>query len=90
MFHKVKEVKPLSDYNLLVVFTTGECKNYNVKPLLEKLEAFKSLSEVKNLFEQVQVDSGGYGIFWNDDIDLSSEELWENGILLDSTLEKVV
>ena len=41
------------------------------------------LSNVKGLFEQVQVDSGGYGISWNDDIDLSCNELWENGTVVD-------
>ena len=25
------------------------------------------------------VDVGGYGIVWNDDVDLSCDELWENG-----------
>ena len=25
------------------------------------------------------VDEGGYGVSWSDDIDLSAEELWENG-----------
>jgi hypothetical protein len=28
------------------------------------------------LFEQVKVDSGGFGISWNDDIDLSCNELY--------------
>ena len=25
------------------------------------------------------MDVGGYGIIWNDDLDLSCDELWENG-----------
>lgn len=33
----------------------------------------------KELFKKVQVDTGGYGISWNDDLDLESEEIWENG-----------
>lgn len=81
-FYNVKEVKPLPDYNLLVCFVNGECKQYNVASLFTKWEAFKALSSLTGLFEQVQVDSGGYGISWNDDIDLSCNELWENGILI--------
>ncbi|MDO4617167.1 MAG: DUF2442 domain-containing protein [Lachnospiraceae bacterium] len=27
----------------------------------------------------VSVDVGGYGIIWNDDLDLSCDELWERG-----------
>ncbi|MCC8126733.1 MAG: DUF2442 domain-containing protein [Clostridiales bacterium] len=64
-------------------FVTGECKRYNVTPLLEKWDVFKSLSDVAGLFEQVKVDVGGYGISWNDDIDLSCNELWENGTTVD-------
>ena len=31
------------------------------------------------LFDRVRVDTGGYGISWNDDIDLSCDELYWNG-----------
>ena len=31
------------------------------------------------MFNAVSVDPGGYGISWNDDIDLSCDELWEHG-----------
>ena len=31
-------------------------------------------------FKSVQADSGGYGISWNDDADLSEYELWTNGV----------
>lgn len=79
MFHRVKEVFPLSDYNLFVTFVTGERKKYDVSPLFEKYDEFKTLSQVKGLFEQVKVDVGGYGISWNDETDLSCDELWERG-----------
>lgn len=79
MFYRVKEVQPLPSYNVLVGFVTGERKRYNVAPLFEKWDVFKALSNVAGLFEQVKVDAGGYGISWNDDIDLSCNELWENG-----------
>jgi len=29
--------------------------------------------------QSVRVDPGGYGISWNDNIDLSEYELWTNG-----------
>lgn len=85
MFYRVKEVQPLPAFNLLIHFVTGECKRCNVAPLLKKWEAFKTLSSIKGLFEQVKVDAGGYGISWNDDIDLSCNELWENGLPIDAS-----
>lgn len=41
---------------------------------------FNNLKTIKGLFQQVKVDAGGYGISWNDEIDLASEELRLNGI----------
>ena len=78
MFHRIKNVKPLSDMILYVEFINGEVKYYDVKPLLNKWEVFKDLKE-NNLFNLVSVDTGGYGIVWNDYIDLACDELWENG-----------
>ena len=78
MFHKVKSVFPLDDYKLLVQFCVGVTKVYDVKPLFEWKDIFKTLEE-NNLFYDVVVDVGGYGVSWNDNVDLSCDELWENG-----------
>ena len=80
MFHHVKEVTPLTDYVLLVRFADGIEKQYDVKPLFNEIAAFKPLTYMHGLFEQVKVDTGGYGISWNDEIDLSCDELYDNGI----------
>jgi hypothetical protein len=79
MFHKVYAVKPLPDYRLTVQFISGEEKEYDVKPLFSRWEAFQALTYIPGLFNQVKVDSGGYGISWNDQIDLACDELYENG-----------
>jgi hypothetical protein len=80
MFYKVQDVQPLPDYGLLVTFEDGKRKQYNIKPLLDKWEPFQALALTKGLFEQVRVDPGGYGVSWNDDIDLSCNELYNNGV----------
>lgn len=80
MFYKIKNVKALKNYKLLVTFTNGEVKNYDVKPLFDKWDSFKDLVTIKGLFQQVKVDDGGYGISWNDEIDLSCNELYHNGV----------
>lgn len=78
MFHKVKNVTALKDYKLSVQFSEGITKIYDVKPLLEKNAIFNDLKN-EDLFHEVKVDVGGYGIIWNDDIDISCDELFENG-----------
>ena len=80
MFHKVKSVTPEKDLKLLVQFSEGVTKRYDVIPLLKKWDVFCALQNIPELFDRVQVDAGGYGVYWNDDIDLSCNELWENGV----------
>ena len=79
MFHKVKSVKCLDNYILEIVFENNIIKYYDVSKLFEKWTVFKQLKTINGLFEQVKVDTGGYGISWNEEIDLSCNELWENG-----------
>lgn len=79
MFRKVKEVYPLPALKLSVLFANGTTKTYDVTPLLARFGAFKALED-DSLFGDVRVDAGGYGVVWNDDIDLSCDELWEHGV----------
>ena len=69
----------MSDYRLYIQFSEGLTKIYDVKPLFTKWAAFKRLENEPELFNDVAVDTGGYGIVWNDELDLSCDELYENG-----------
>ena len=80
MFHKVKDVSALPDYRLSVQFSEGVTKLYDVKPLFEKWKPFAFFKEHPEEFACVRADTGGYGVVWNDDLDLSCEELWERGV----------
>ena len=79
MFHKVKAVHVIPDYRLSVQFAEGITKIYDLKPLFDKWQVFNELKNDQELLYGVEVDTGGYGIVWNDDIDLSCDELYENG-----------
>lgn len=84
MFHKIKNVAALPvaalpDYRLSVQFSEGVTKIYDVKPLFEKLPVFAALKDDVRTFYSVSVDIGGYGIVWNEELDLSCDELWEHG-----------
>ena len=86
MFYKVKNVKALDNYIIHVDFESGVSKKYDIKMLLTNFKEFETLIKVNGLFEQVKVDLGGYGISWNDDLDLSCNELYENGLLINNVL----
>ena len=89
MFHHVKNVFPLEDYKLLIQFLNGSTKIYDVKPLFKWKDVFKTLKE-NDLFYGVYVDVGGSGIVWNDYVDLSCEELWENGKEIDTPFNGLI
>lgn len=87
MTHKIKSVKPLEKSVLLVVFQNGIEKTYdmrNLYPIFPQFEVFETDIE---LFKQVQVDVGGYGISWDDDLDLDAEDIWEDGIETGNNIE---
>lgn len=90
MFHKVKSVNPLPDYRLSVHFSEGISKIYDVKPLFDKWPVFNKLKTSAGLFDSVSVDSGGFGIVWNDEIDLSCDELFENGKTISTPFDNLM
>ena len=82
VFHKVKEVTPLEDYILEIKFIEGCTKKYDIKPLFDELPYFTDLKD-NDLFSKVYVSGGGYGIIWNDVLDLDCNELWNNGTIIE-------
>ena len=89
MFHKVKSVTPLKKYELSVQFSEGVTKKYDVKPLFDRYKIFNNLKDEK-LFNKVHVGQGGYGIIWNDEIDLSCDELYENGKIVKTPFDNLM
>lgn len=77
MYPRIKQVNAEDNYVLVVIFENDIIKKYDFKPMLIKPE-FSSLQD-KLFFNSVKVDTGGYGISWNDELDLSEYELWTNG-----------
>ena len=75
---KFLSVQALENKKLSVKFVNGIEKVYDCAPLLDN--ALFWLLKNDAFFKSVRVDAGGYGISWNDDVDLSEYELWTNGV----------
>lgn len=75
MTHKIVLVKPMEDFVLLVGFKNGVEKRYDMRTLYAVFPQFKKFETDVNLFRHVQVDTGGYGISWNDNLDLDAEDI---------------
>lgn len=80
-FHLVASVTPIQFYKLRVKFVDGITKIYDVEPLFQRFPAFLKLRYSHDLFHGVHVDGDGYGISWDDRLDLACNELYENGIM---------
>lgn len=80
MTHKIVSVKPMDNLVLLVGFQNGIEKTYDMRALYPVFPQFAIFETDMDLFYQVRVDTGGYGISWNDDLDLAAEDIWEGGM----------
>jgi len=76
-YPKIHAVTAKSLYILLVEFENQEKREYDVSKLLEK-EMFAPLKNPV-LFKSCKIDTNGYAVIWNEDIDISEYELWHNG-----------
>lgn len=90
MFHKIKNVSALPEYKLSVQFSEGVTKIYDVYPLFEKISSFEELKNHPEIFAAVSVDMGGYGVVWNDELDLSCDELWEHGVQVETPFDGLI
>ena len=79
MFHKLNKIKALPGNMLWAEFKDGREVVYDVSGLVEVNPVFGELVRDSELFAQVRIDPGGYGISWNDELDLEAEELWKHG-----------
>ncbi|EKV57624.1 DUF2442 domain-containing protein [Brachyspira hampsonii] len=75
VFHKIKNVKAMDNLILKIIFENEEVKYYDVKKLISEHKEFEILNDI-SLFNLVKVDAGGYGISWNDDLDISCNTLY--------------
>ena len=70
----------MKDYQLLVAFDDGRIVKYDVMDDIRSIPAFKDLETVYGLFANAQLDSSRTCIYWNDQIDLPSDTIYEYGI----------
>jgi len=73
----VVAVKAMQDYTLVLTFSNGEKRTFNVLPLLEK-SVYKPLAN-KAFFLTAKIDGGT--VVWNDDIDIAPENLYRQSKL---------
>ena len=76
MFHKAIDLKFREGTVLELTFQDGKVNRYDMSVLFNKYPQLTALCN-RELFLAGKLM--GYGIIWNDDLDLSCDELFENG-----------
>lgn len=79
MIPRIKDVTPMPDFCLRVIFDDGRAVLYDVKEDMEQIESYRDLRTIHGLFDQVQLDQSRTCVFWNDRIDLPSDAIYEYG-----------
>ena len=77
MFHKAIDLKLLDGTALEVTFQDGIVKRYDMSVLFPKYLQLKQLRN-RDLFLSGRM-MGSYGIVWNDDLDIETETIYEDG-----------
>lgn len=80
MIPRISEVKPLEDYMLSVIFSDGKKVIYDVKDDINSIASYQLLMTLPGLFGRVALDESRTCIYWNDEIDLPSDIIYEYGV----------
>lgn len=78
MFHKAVDLQFKESTTLEVKFQDGVVKQYDMAVLFPKYPQLEALKD-RSLFTSGKL-MGSYGIIWNDDLDIETETIYEEGI----------
>lgn len=80
MFHKAIRIKFKKGTTLELKFQDGKTVMYDVSVLFSKYPQMEQLKD-RSLFTSGRL-MGGYGIIWNDELDLECESIYECGTVI--------
>ena len=78
MIHRIKELDPKPGFLLSVTFDDGKHVLYDVSDDFA-LPGYSTLKEIPGLYQSVQLDESRTCVYWNDDVDLPSDIIYEYG-----------
>ena len=87
MFIRATKVAFLEGTIIELTFQDGKVFQFDVSIMNLRFPIFRQLGENRELFCSGHLDNGGYGIIWNDELDLSAMSVYYSGQLV--RVEKV-
>ena len=83
MFHKAINLEFKEGTCLELTFQNGEIKSYDMSVLFKKYPQLEALKN-RELFLSGKL-MGAYGIYWNDELDIEAETIYEDGTSVGKT-----
>lgn len=80
--YRGKELRLIENGVFEVDFTDGERRRYDMKELIPKYPVVKRLIDEPELFRKGHLSLGGFGVDWNDDIDVDIMTVYECGVAI--------
>ncbi len=84
---RVEEVVPLSAFILLVFFRDGTVRRCDMMSYFSSHRRFEVLMKRPEYFDRVQIQTGGHGIRWDEDLVISDSALYTMGKRIPLSLE---
>lgn len=85
---KVEDVVPLQNCCLLVFFRDGMVRKCDLMEYFGQSRRFSVLLKRPDYFAGVQMQTGGYGVQWDENLSISASELYQMGIQVPLTAEE--
>ena len=85
MHYRAINIDFLADVTFKMTFQNGKIVKYDLSKLISKYPQFKRLREDRNLFMMGHLDSGGYGVIWDDELDLDATSVYLDGEVVGET-----
>lgn len=82
MNQNIKNIKMKDNLIVEATFYSGEVKDFDVSMLFESHPEYKALETDKELWNSAELLPQGSGVYFNDELDLTVEEIWKDGKLI--------
>lgn len=82
MTHHIARATMINNEILQAVFLGGEVIQYNLRQMVSAFPQFLDIINNPSLAANISTDIGGYGVSWNDELDIDAETIWANGTLI--------
>ena len=76
---RIEDIVPLENGQLLVFFRNGKLKKVDINGIADKNRQLSAIMKHKDIFNNVSIQPGGYGVYWNERAVIADYVLYDNG-----------